>query len=216
MIITIDGPSGTGKTTVARTLAQKLGFGCFDTGAMYRTFTLYVLREHVDIQDQEALERLIQNFDYSIDGRKVFLFQENVSEEIRSQEVTQKVSEIAALPQVRKKMVEFQKRFAAQSNAVFEGRDMGTVVFPNADLKIFLTASSEERAKRRFLELQEKGSTLSSEEVLTAIEKRDAIDSSREHSPLKKADDAIEIDTSILSAEEVISKIEELWNQVKS
>jgi CMP/dCMP kinase len=217
MIITIDGPSGTGKSSVAKALAKRLGFACFDTGAMYRAFTLEIMDHPEALEDDLQLHSILDNFHFQVEGeehKRYFIGKREVTEEIRSIEVTQKVSEVAALKPVREKLVFFQKEFAAEKDAVFEGRDMGTVVFPDADLKIFLTASAQARAQRRHHELQQNGKqTPPLEEVLAQIEKRDEHDSSRVHSPLKKAEDAIEIDTTALTLEEVIEKVEHLWRE---
>jgi CMP/dCMP kinase len=217
MIIAIDGPSGTGKSSVAKAVAKRLGFECFDTGAMYRAFTLEILDHPEALKNTSLLEEVLNHFQFSIkdgDHKRYFIGDREVTEEIRSLKITEHVSEVAALKPVREKLVYFQKKFAEKKNAVFEGRDMGTVVFPDADLKLFLNASAGARAQRRFLELQAKGGELPSfDEVLSQIEKRDAIDSSRAHSPLRKADDAIEIDTTELSLNEVIDLVEKVWRE---
>lgn len=216
MIITIDGPSGTGKSSVAGRLASRLGFDCFDTGALYRALTLEFLDQGLSVNDSQGLQELLNQFEFHVEGdpKRYFIREREVTEEIRTPRVTDNVSVVAALKPVREKLVFIQKKFAEGRDAVFEGRDMGTVVFPDADLKIFLTATSYARAQRRFLEWQKnKTSTPVFEEVLAQIQRRDHIDSSRELSPLKKADDAFEIDTTNLTLEEVVDYLESLWRK---
>jgi cytidylate kinase len=214
MIITIDGPSGTGKSTVAKGVAKKLGFTFFDTGAMYRSFAYLIIKEGKDPADQEIVNNLLPHFQYSIrainDGeRHYFVGDEDVTHCIRTQEIGMAASLIATYPKVREAMVKIQRDFGSNVDAVFEGRDMGTVVFPDADLKIFLTAKAEVRAERRYRELLHKFPDLSmtKEEILSEIEERDNADSTREISPLKQAKDAILIDTSTLSVHQVIDQI---------
>ena len=215
MIITIDGPSGTGKTTVARDLANRLNFTYFDTGAMYRAFTWLMLERHIDISDLAAIQNCLKEFDYKIvenqAEKRYFVGQKDVTQAIRSQAVTQFVSEVSALRQVRAFLLEFQYRFSENQNAVFEGRDLGTVVFPNADLKIFLDANPQARAKRRMQELllkqPQEFKGLSKEQMLADIMRRDAYDSSRELAPLKCPSDALKIDTTDLSIDQVVDRI---------
>lgn len=218
MIITIDGPSGTGKSSVATRLAKRLGFSCFDTGAMYRAFTVYILDSEIELHDKEPLKKKLEGFQFRIEEsggcKRYFIGKQDVTEEIRTPRVTANVSRVAAIKEVRERLVDFQKQFATQCNAVFEGRDMGTVVFPHADLKIFLTASPEARADRRFLEWEAKGKLEhTKEEVLKQILERDHMDSSRPISPLKKAEDGIEIDTTHLTLDEVVNRVETLWKE---
>jgi len=214
MIITIDGPSGTGKSTVARKVAERLGFAFFDTGAMYRAVALSMRDKQISIDDQKAIEELLDHFVFRIldeKGKKrYYVGDEEVTEKIRTREVTASVSAVAALPIVRKKIWGIQRRFGEGVNAVFEGRDMGSTVFPRAEFKIFLTARSEVRAERRLKEFQEKNMLdlgFSRDEMLKEIIARDEADSTRSLSPLKKAEDAIEVDTSDLTEEEVVDKI---------
>jgi cytidylate kinase len=214
MIITIDGPSGTGKSTVAKGVAKKLGFTFFDTGAMYRAFAWLLMKEGVDSQDQPKVESLLPQFQYEIKStgqgeRHYFVQGVDVTHEIRSQAISMAASQIAVYPAVREAMVKIQRVFGHAVDAVFEGRDMGTVVFPDADLKIFLTAKPEVRAERRYRELVHKFPDLSMtfDEILKEIEERDKTDSTRAVSPLKQAPDATLIDTSKFTAEQVIAKI---------
>lgn len=224
MIITIDGPVATGKSTIARKLAESLGFIYFDTGAMYRSATYAILKEDVDIEDQEALQQFLNTFNFDIQirrGHKLYLVNdEDVTANIRSAEVTRNVSRVAAVKSVRSKLVAIQRQFAVGVNAVFEGRDMGTVVFPDADLKIYLTGSLDIRAQRRFEEIRrerpEEAKNLTIEDVKKEVEQRDHLDTSRENSPLSKAKDAYTVDTTDLSIDEVVFQIFECKDRVKS
>ncbi len=207
MIITIDGPAGTGKTTAAQMLAKRLGFAYFDTGAMYRALTHLILKEKVDFQNKQKLSELLNRFDFDVKGDRYFAGKEDVTEVIRSFEVTSTVSKIAADPSVRKALLGLQQRFGQVKDVVFEGRDMGSVVFPEAEVKIFLTARPAVRAERRYLELKEKRTGLSEAEVLKELLERDHLDSTREISPLKQAEDAHLIDTSDLNLEQVVDRM---------
>lgn len=214
MIITIDGPSGTGKSTVAKAIAKKLRFTFFDTGAMYRTFAWRVVEENIDPEDQEAVEKLIPDFHFDIrvinpEKRRYYTQGVDVTDRIRSSQISIAASKIAVYPDVRKAMVAIQRKFGRSSNAVFEGRDMGTVVFPDADLKIFLTASLKTRAERRYQELIHKfpDVSLSREEIYEELRDRDDVDTTRLISPLKQAEDAVLIDTTRLSVQQVIEEI---------
>ncbi|NOY78166.1 MAG: (d)CMP kinase [Calditrichaeota bacterium] len=211
MIIAVDGPAGSGKSTTARKLAQKLGYLYLDTGAMYRAFTLKVLREGADSNRPEELEKLAEQTEIRLlpdaSGIRVYLDGEDVTDGIRTPEIDRAISKVSRVKAVRERMVALQRKIGKDGGIVAEGRDIGTVVFPRADVKIYLNASPEERARRRLKELQEKGVTLSFEEVLADIQRRDKIDSTREISPLKKAADAIEVDTTNLSIDEQVDKI---------
>jgi len=208
MIVAIDGPAATGKSTSAKLVAQKLGFTYMDTGAMYRCVTLSVLRNHIALADEEALQLLIQemdiHFDKTDDKLVVCLNKEDVSTLIRKPEVTSHVSAVSALPQVRNHMVAIQRKSAKNQDCVIEGRDIGTIVFPKADVKFFLVADDFVRAKRRQLDLKAIGEEKTIDELVEEIRRRDRFDSERSHSPLKKADDAIEVDTSQLTIDEQV------------
>jgi len=210
IIIAIDGPAASGKSSVAKQLAGKLKYLYVDTGAMYRAITFYAL-ENDFINDHqkliESLKDLELELEYENGLTRVFLNGIEVTDKIRSPKVNANVSDISKIPEVRKKMVKLQQKMAQNKNIVVEVRDTTTVVFPNADLKIFLTADVKERAKRRYLEYKEKGEDVTLEGVEASIKRRDEIDSSRKISPLKKADDAIELDTTDLTINEEIENI---------
>lgn len=215
MIITIDGPSGTGKTTVARNVADKLHFVYFDTGAMYRAFTWLAMKRAIDINDPQAVLRCLEEFDFRIADKHrrkhYFVGADDVTDAIRSSEVTKFVSAVSALRQVRTFLLDYQYRFAKTQDAVFEGRDLGTVVFPDAEIKIFLTANPEIRAERRLKEILAKSPEevkgLSTEEMLAEMKRRDEYDSTREVAPLRCPEDALQIDTSHLSIDQVVDRI---------
>ena len=208
MIVAIDGPAATGKSTSAKLVAQKLGFTYMDTGAMYRCMTLSVLRNHISLADEEALQLLIQemdiHFDKTDDKLVVRLDKEDVSTLIRKPEVTSHVSAVSALPQVRNHVVAIQRKSAKNQDCVIEGRDIGTIVFPKADVKFFLVADDIIRARRRQLDLKAIGEERTIDELVEEICRRDRFDSERSHSPLKKADDAVEVDTSQLTIDEQV------------
>jgi cytidylate kinase len=211
MIITIDGPAGTGKTTVAKKVAGALGFRYFDTGAMYRAVTYLILNDKIDLSDKPRIVNLLEKFHFDIrevkGEKKYFVDNSDVTDEIRSSSVTSHVSAVAALSEVRHKLVEIQRQFGKNKNAVFEGRDLGSVVFPEAELKIYLTARPAVRAERRYLEVKDTAKVAGLEEVMQDIMGRDLFDSTRELSPLKQTEDAHLIDTSDLTLEEVIQQV---------
>ena len=210
MIIAIDGPSGAGKSTLAKRLAKELGFIYVDTGAMYRALALKVLREGVDLADDASMARLIEStkIDLQVDGAlQVLLDGADVAAEIRTPQVSQMASKASALPAVRARMLELQRDMARRGNIVAEGRDIGTVVFPQAEVKIFLQASAAERARRRFAELQAAGQSVDLTETLREIEERDKRDSERDLAPLRQADDALMIDSSSVDANQVTARV---------
>ena len=220
MIITIDGPVATGKSTVAKKLAQAIGFIFFDTGAMYRTLTYGVLKYRVDLQQPDQLQQFLEKFRFNItvvNREKRYFFEgEDVTQQIRGKEVTLVVSSVSARESVRNKLVAMQRELAIGVNAVFEGRDMGTVVFPDAALKIFLTGNREIRAKRRYEELRQKYPDITLEQCITDLDRRDLYDSSRACSPLCQAADACVIDTSDLTIDEVVYRILEYKDALKT
>ena len=207
MIITIDGPAGAGKSSVAKMLAQRLGFRFLDTGAMYRAVALAALRHGLDWDVPDDLAQLARKIHLRLDGERIFLDGEDVTEAIRTSEVTAVTRYSAGNPKVRKRLVELQHEAAAGQNIVTEGRDQGTVAFPNAECKIFLTATPLERARRRLHELQTRGEPVALEQVLTAQERRDREDAARKVAPLKPAADAVEICTDGMTLEQVVEKL---------
>jgi CMP/dCMP kinase len=211
LIIAIDGPSGAGKSTLAKRLARELGFIYLDTGAMYRALALKVLRQGVDLADDARLTRLVESTEIDLqedDGTlEVLLDGINVAHEIRTPEVSQMASKVSALKVVRARMLALQRGMGQRGNVVAEGRDIGTVVFPNAEVKIFLDASAEERARRRCAELRAAGRPADLRETLREMEERDKRDSERDLAPLRMADDALRIDSSNTTAEAVAAKV---------
>lgn len=213
IIIAIDGNSGCGKSSTAKAIARELQYIYIDTGAMYRAVTLFFIQHDVDLQNDrdvsEALKEIDISFEYNMSSGKneTYLNGKNVEYDIRQMDVSNLVSPVSEISAVRRKLVEQQRRMGKTRGVVMDGRDIGTVVFPDAELKIFMTASLEVRAERRRLELQEKGVEVDLKEVIENLHNRDRIDSSRNDSPLKKADDAIEIDTSNLTFDEQVQKI---------
>ena len=213
MIIAIDGPAGTGKGTISKLISERLGFVYVDTGAMYRAITLKMLRENIDVYELEKIENLLNTtkIDFELSSiQKVLLDDEDVTREIRLPNVNEHVSPYSAVKIIREKMVELQRKIAEGKNVIMEGRDITTVVFPNAEIKIYLTATPEERAERRFKELIEKGIETTFEETLESINKRDYNDMNKEYGALQIAKDAIVIDTTNLSIEEVYEKIKKI------
>jgi len=209
--IAIDGPAAAGKSTVAKVVAKKLSYVYIDTGAMYRTITYAALEQKVDIENEEQLMEVVKNvkieFQQGENTQLVFLNGQDVSEVIRTPDVTNRVSIVAKHRLVREEMVRRQQELAEKGGVVMDGRDIGTHVLPDAEVKIFMLASVEERAERRHLENMNKGFDSNLEQLKEEIAQRDKLDSEREVSPLKKADDALELDTTSLSIEEVVQKI---------
>lgn len=216
--IAIDGPAGAGKSTIARALAAQIGFIYVDTGALYRTVGLFMLRAGVDPADAEAVVPRLDGVQialtFSEGEQHVLLSGEDVSEAIRTPEVSMAASAVSAIPAVRAFLLSLQKELAAANNVIMDGRDIGTVILPDAQLKIFLTASPQARAQRRFAQLQEKGEAVSYDEVLRDIQKRDEQDMTRAAAPLKPAPDARLVDTSNCTLEESIARVRELVRDV--
>ncbi len=216
IIIAIDGNSGCGKSTTAKALAKKLHYIYIDTGAMYRAVTLFFIEHDIDLNNEEDVKNALAQIDISFKYNEetghndTYLNGKNVEREIRQMEVSNLVSPVSEIPAVRRKLQEQQRRLGEDKGVVMDGRDIGTVVFPDADLKIFMTADLEVRAERRRKEMHEKGMNVELNEVIANLKERDRIDSSRADSPLKKADDAIVVDTSHLTFDEQVNKILEL------
>lgn len=212
--IAIDGPSGAGKSSMARRLAQELGYIYVDTGALYRAIALYCLNEGIAPDDTVAVPAALEGLRIEIGYRggvqRVFLNGRDVSEEIRGQEVSMAASKVSAMPQVRAFLFDLQRDLARRNNVVMDGRDIGTVVLPEADVKIFLTASVEERARRRLLEYAEKGKQADYEVLLAEMRQRDENDRTRAVAPLKKAEDAVEVDTTALDFEAAMARFREI------
>ena len=212
--VAIDGPAGAGKSTIAKRIARSLGYIYVDTGAMYRAMAYYLIQNQVDAADQEAIAAACQHADISIcyqDGEQVVLLNgENVNAYLRTEAVGNMASVSSVVPEVRKKLVELQQKLARETDVVMDGRDIGTVVLPDADVKVYLTASVETRAKRRFLELQEKGEPADLAKIAADIEDRDYRDMHRDISPLRQAEDATLVDSSDMTIDQVVERILEL------
>ena len=212
--VAIDGPAGAGKSTIAKQIARRLGYIYVDTGAMYRAMAYYLIQNQVDAADQEAIAAACQHADISIcyqDGEQVVLLNgENVNAYLRTEAVGNMASVSSVVPEVRKKLVELQQKLARETDVVMDGRDIGTVVLPDADVKVYLTASVETRAKRRFLELQEKGEPADLAKIAADIEDRDYRDMHRDISPLRQAEDATLVDSSDMTIAQVVERILEL------
>ncbi|MEL3960739.1 (d)CMP kinase [Lysinibacillus endophyticus] len=216
--IAIDGPAGAGKSTIAKIVAEELGFTYIDTGAMYRAVTYKAMKENIGLSDEKSLEKMLLNTSIvlkpSPNGQLVFVDGEDVSQQIRSNEVTANVSEVAAHPIIREILVAKQQELAANGGIVMDGRDIGTHVLKDAELKIFMSASVEERAKRRFIDNEKRGIPSSIESLKEEIAKRDKLDSERKASPLIQAEDAIYLDTTHLNIEEAANEILKLANEI--
>ena len=215
--IAIDGPSGTGKSTTAKILAKDLSFIYIDTGAMYRAVGLYCYRNNIDIDNEEDVVKSLDNIKINIfykDGnQEIELNGEIVSKEIRENHISKCASVVSQYKEVREKLVALQQELAKKNSVIMDGRDIGTVVLPDADLKIYLVASNDVRAERRYKELIEKGQDVDLEKIKEELKERDFRDSNRENSPLKQAEDAILLDNSKMTIEEVVEKVKQLFNE---
>lgn len=209
LVIAIDGPAGTGKSTVSRLLAERLDFTYLDTGAMYRAVAVKAYEEGIDIEDEDKLKKLCSKIRLHFKDNKIFVDGRDYSNEIRKVSAGPLSSKVSTKRAVREAMVRLQRSMAENGSVVMEGRDIGTIVFPDADVKFYLDASAEIRGKRRYLELKEKGSDVSLTEVIEEVKARDEQDSTRALSPLRKADDAIHIDTSNMAIADVVKKMVE-------
>ena len=212
--IAVDGPAGAGKSTIAKAVAARLGFVYVDTGAMYRTIAVYLLQQGIDCEDEESLNRALREIDIRMtyeDGKQQMILNgENVTGLLRTEEVSHMASVSSAKPQVRARLTDLQQEIAQRENVIMDGRDIGTVILPHAQLKIFLTASPHARALRRYLEMKEKGEDVSLEAIEADMKERDERDSSRAASPLVQAPDAILVDSSDMTIEEVTDTIAKL------
>ena len=211
--IAIDGPAGAGKSTMAKALAERLSIDYIDTGAMYRAVALKLLKTGVDYEDGDALEKLLKGTDVDYCGGRVYLNGEDVSSVIRTPEVSDMASKSSAVPAVRDKLGELQMAIAKKRSVIMDGRDIGTVIIPDAEFKFYLNASSRIRAYRRVCEMREKGVDCDLDSVEQEIKERDYRDSHRDYHPLRKADDAVEIDTSDMKISEVVEKMMEIINE---
>lgn len=209
--VAIDGPAGAGKSSIAKAVSKKLGFVYIDTGAMYRAVAVYAIENNIEIKEENFTEQILDKIDITIEydeeGQRIFLCGKDVSKRIREADASVGASNVAVIPAVRLKLVAIQRELAKKTSVIMDGRDIGTYVLPDADVKIFLTASVEERARRRFLEMTEKGMEADFESVKRDIIYRDKNDSEREFAPLRQAEDAVLVDTSDMTIDEVIEKI---------
>ena len=205
--IAVDGPSGAGKSTIAKAVAKKLNIDYIDTGAMYRAVGYKMLQEGVALTDIEGLQTMLDNTEIDFSQGNIYLDGTIVNDVIRTQEISKQASDCSAIGIVRKKLVDLQQKMGESKSVIMDGRDIGTVVFPDAEYKFYVTASAEERARRRYEELIAKGQDVNYDQVLIDINTRDHNDSTREITPLRKADDAIEVDTTEMDIEEVVAHI---------
>lgn len=207
LVIAVDGPAGAGKSTIAKIIAKNLNINYIDTGAMYRAITYKCLKNNIDINKEEEISKLAKNTEIDFKDNNIYLDGKILTDEIRTMQVSNNVSNVAKIKDVRHLMVDVQRKIGKRSSVILDGRDIGSYVFPDADYKFFLIATPEERGQRRFIELSKKGYETTLEEIIQDIIKRDKIDSNREFAPLVKAEDAIEIDTTGKTIDEVVETV---------
>ena len=214
LVIAIDGPAGAGKSTISKLIAKNLGINYIDTGAMYRAITYKCIKEDIDVNDTQRVVDLCSRTDVDFVDNYIYLDGQRLNEEIRSLQVSSRVSDVAKIPQVREFLLEKQREIGKRSDVILDGRDVGTHIFPDAKYKFFLNASAQERGRRRYQELIDKGQSVVLEEIIEDIKKRDYIDSTREVAPLVKADDAIEVDTTSMTIDQVVTYISDMVRRI--
>ena len=214
LVIAIDGPAGAGKSTISKLIAKNLGINYIDTGAMYRPITYKCIKEDIDVNDIQRVVDLCSRTDVDFVDNYIYLDGQRLNEEIRTLQVSSRVSDVAKIPQVREFLLEKQREIGKRSDVILDGRDVGTHIFPDAKYKFFLNASAQERGRRRYQELIDKGQSVALEEIIEDIKKRDYIDSTREVAPLVKADDAIEVDTTSMTIDQVVTYISDMVRRI--
>ena len=214
LVIAIDGPAGAGKSTISKLIAKNLGINYIDTGAMYRAITYKCIKEYIDVNDIQRVVDLCSRTDVDFVDNYIYLDGQRLNEEIRTLQVSSRVSDVAKIPQVREFLLEKQREIGKRSDVILDGRDVGTHIFPDAKYKFFLNASAQERGRRRYQELIDKGQSVVLEEIIEDIKKRDYIDSTREVAPLVKADDAIEVDTTSMTIDQVVTYISDMVRRI--